>query len=173
MGKKNASARRRLERIYGKVDMFTKAEVEKELEKLNIKGYKTFEEEKRLKGQPISQQLTFHHLKHRSEGGDYSTANGALIGLTRHEYMHSLSREEEEIANDIIRNWKVNFLIMNGKGEVSNSGTIKSDFSDCITIPIHRKKKKILNEQYKKYIHPSRAKLKEELHNIIKEEFEK
>ena len=168
MGKKIAPARRRLERIYGKVDMFVKAEVEKKLEELHIKGYAVFEQEKRLKGKPISQQLTFHHLKHRSEGGDRSEENGSLIGLTRHEYMHSLPRDEEEIANNIIREWKMNFVIMNGKGEVLGSGTLEPDFTDCITIPVYDNDE-ISNKKYREHKHPSRAKKKQELRRIIEE----
>ena len=167
MGKKNAPARRRLERIYGKVDMFVKAEVEKKLEQLHIKGYAVFEEEKRLKGKPISQQLTFHHLKHRSEGGDRSEENGSLIGLTRHEYMHSLPREEEEIANNIIREWKMNFVIMNGRGEIMGSGTFEPDFTDCIVIPAYDNE--IKDKKYKEYKHPSRAKKKQQMKKLIEE----
>ena len=167
MGRKNAPARRRLERIYGKVDMFVKAEVEKKLEQLHIKGYAVFEEEKRLKGKPISQQLTFHHLKHRSEGGDRSEENGSLIGLTRHEYMHSLPREEEEIANNIIREWKMNFVIMNGRGEIMGSGTFEPDFTDCIVIPAYDNE--IKDKKYKEYKHPSRAKKKQQMKKLIEE----
>lgn len=167
MAKKGSAARRRLERIYGKVDMFVKAEVEQKLEELHIKGYAVFEEEKRLKGKPISQQLTFHHLKHRSEGGDWSEKNGALIGLTRHEYMHSLPREEEEIANDIIRKWKMNFVIMSGKGEILGSGTLEPDFTDCITIPVYDNT--VRDKKYREHKHPSRAKKRQELRRIIDE----
>ena len=167
MARKNDAARRRLERVYGKVDMFVKAEVEKKLEALNIKGYKTFEEELRLKGRPISQQLTFHHLRHRSEGGDQSPQNGALIGLSRHEYMHSLTREEEEIANNIIRDWKMNFLIMTGRGEVLDSGTFEPDWSDCITIPVYDNSVK--SKKYREYKNPTRAQNKQELRRIVEE----
>lgn len=167
MGKKNRPARRRLERIYGKVDMFVKAEVEKKLEELHIKGYAVFEAEKRLKGKPISQQLTFHHLKHRSEGGDQSEENGALVGLTRHEYMHSLPREEEEIANNIIRDWKMNFVIMNGRGEVMGSGTLEPDWSDCITIPVYDNDVK--SKKYREYKNPTRAQKKQELKRLVEE----
>lgn len=167
MARKNSAARRRLERVYGKVDMFVKAEVEKKLEELQIKGYKVFEEEQRLKGRPISQQLTFHHLKHRSEGGDQSPRNGALIGLTRHEYMHSLTREEEEIANNIIRDWKMNFVIMSGKGEILDSGTLEPDFTDCITIPVYDNT--IADKKYREHKHPSRAQKKQDLRRLIEE----
>lgn len=67
MSKGNKQAKRKLEHIFGKVDMFVAAGVEEHLEKLQIKGYKVFEQEQRYRGATISQQLTFHHLRHRSE----------------------------------------------------------------------------------------------------------
>ena len=167
MAHKNSQAKKRLKRIFGKVDMFVEAEVEEKLEKLQIKGYKVYEEEQRFKGRILSQKLTFHHLRHRSEGGDQSVENGALIGLGRHEYMHTLPRDEEEIVNNIIRDWKMNFMIMTGNGEVLESGQIVPDFSDCITIPAYDTRVK--DRKYRQQKHPSRAQRKQELFDILDE----
>lgn len=68
MSKGNKSAKHKLEQIYGKTDMFVASGVEAKLDVLQIRSYKKFEREQRFKGIPISQQLTFHHLRHRSEG---------------------------------------------------------------------------------------------------------
>lgn len=178
MSKGNKQAKKRLIRIYGQTDMFVAANVEHALEAIGITGYKIFEEQKRYRGKPITQQLTFHHLRHRSEGGDHSIDNGALVGQTHHEYMHSLPRDQEEIVNSLIRQWKVNFLTMNGKGEVLDSGSFSPDFSDCITIPVYdttpeQRKKAVQSKKYKEYKNPSRAQKKRELQRLIDEEFEK
>ena len=74
MSKGNKSAKHKLEQIYGKKDMFVTAGVEAKLEILQIRSYKKFEQEQRFKGIPISQQLTFHHLRHKSEGRRRFTA---------------------------------------------------------------------------------------------------
>ena len=169
MAKKNSQAKKRLKRIFGNVDMFVEAEVEEKLEKLNIKGYKTYEAEQRLKGRILSKKITFHHLRHRSEGGDQSVENGALIGLGRHEYMHTLPRDEEEIANNIIRDWKMNFMIMTGNGQVQESGQIIPDFSDYITIPAYNTRVK--DRKYRQQKYPSRAQRKQELLDLLDEEF--
>lgn len=169
MAKKNSAGKRRLQRIFGHVDMFVEAGVEEKLEKLAIKGYKTYEAEQRLKGRILSQKITFHHLRHRSEGGDQSVENGALIGYGRHEYMHSLPREEEEIANNIIRDWKLNFVIMNGKGEISESGQIIPDFSDCLVIPAYDTPPSIREKKYRQQKHPTRAQRKQELFDLLDE----
>lgn len=174
MSKGNKKAKAQLERIFGKVDMFVAANCEQVLENLNIRGYKKFERELRFKGAPISQQLTFHHLRHRSEGGDASPRNGALIGQTRHQYLHSLSREEEEIANNLMREWKINAIAMTGKGEILDSISYTPDFSDFYTIPAYDNSK---SEKYRRLKHPDRAAKKRETAKMIKdyedEEFEK
>jgi len=165
MSKGNKSAKHRLEQIYGKKDMFVAADVETKLEILKIRSYRKFEKEQRFKGIPISQQLTFHHLRHRSEGGDASVYNGALIGYSHHQYMHSLPREEEEIINNIIREWKFNFVIMQGDGQILESGSITPDFSDYYTIPAYDTKEK----KYMQHKHPSRAMKKRQARELIKE----
>ena len=176
MSKSNKQAKKRLIRLFGRTDMFVAARVAESLEALGITSYKVFERQKRYKGKPISQQLTFHHLKHRSEGGDRSVENGALIGDTHHQYLHSLDRNEEEIANNLIREWKMNFLIMNGKGELQDSGQFIPDFSDYITIPVFDgpPPKKEIDKRKR-----TRAQEKRELQDLIDEyyaeqdEFEK
>lgn len=50
--------------------------------------------------------MTLHHLQHRSESGSTSAENGAIINELAHRYMHSLPRNQEEIINNYIREWK-------------------------------------------------------------------
>ena len=51
--------------------------LQKELKQWDgIRTYKKFTTEMKFKGRKISKRLTYHHLRHRSEGGDVSIENG-------------------------------------------------------------------------------------------------
>lgn len=106
----NKSAKQELERVYGKGCMFKKAHIEEQIEALRtIKTYRRFLYETRYTGRKIhllESNLTYHHLKHRSEGGKSTLENGAVIGELPHRYIHSLSRQEEEIINNMFREYK-------------------------------------------------------------------
>lgn len=110
MSKSNRNVRIALARIFGSGCMFRKSHAEEFIEKLGtIKTYKKFKQEKHYTSKQIKQleQLrTFHHLKHKSESGSTSIDNGAIINELAHRYMHSLPRNQEEIINDYIREWK-------------------------------------------------------------------
>lgn len=68
----NKKARKRLENIYGEGCMFKKAKIENKIKKTGgIKTYKKFIKEKRYTKSKVKEYesiITFHHLKHRSEG---------------------------------------------------------------------------------------------------------
>ena len=106
----NKNAREQLERQYGKGCMFKKAKIERKIEKKRvIKTYKKFLEEKRYTRKMIrkyEKMMTFHHLRHRSEGGKTNTENGAVVNGLAHIYMHSLPREQEEYINNELRRYK-------------------------------------------------------------------
>ena len=103
MSKKNSKARKALKRIYGDGCFVERAGIRK------ITGYKK-----------DAHMITYHHLRHQSEGGKATVENGANVALENHEWLHTLPREEEEKVNDAIREWKANFLIMKGSGEIEN-----------------------------------------------------
>lgn len=68
MSNKNRSAKKELERLYGKGCFFDRARCAERIEAMGgIKTFKIFVQEKRFKGKPISHQITYHHLKHKSE----------------------------------------------------------------------------------------------------------
>ena len=107
---KNKGAKHDLEVIYGKGCMFKRAHIEELIERIgNIKTYRQYKEEihyKRRKVNSLESSLTYHHLKHRSEGGHTTIDNGAVVNELAHRYMHSLPREQEEVINDILREFK-------------------------------------------------------------------
>jgi hypothetical protein len=90
--------------------MFRKSHAEEFVEKLGtIKTYKTYKEKTKYKSHKIKQLesiMTLHHFQHRADGGSTSAENGAIINELAHRYMHSLPRNQEEIINDYIREWK-------------------------------------------------------------------
>lgn len=108
--KKNRKIREELERIYGEGCFFQKARVEKRIEEIGgIKTYKQFKEQHRYKlkrEKVFENMMTLHHLKHISEGGETTIENGAVVASLPHMYMHSLPREQEEIINDMLREFK-------------------------------------------------------------------
>ena len=100
----NKSARKELERIYGKGCMFDKARVAQRIEAIGgIRTYRKFVEEKHYTSKKLNKLLnnmTFHHLKHSKDGGKSTLENGAVVSEIAHRYIHSLPREQEEIIND-------------------------------------------------------------------------
>lgn len=152
MSKKNSKVRKRLEKIYGKGCFMERAGIRR------ITGYRE-----------DSHEITYHHLRRKSEGGRATEQNGANLALENHEFLHSLSREEEEIINNKIREWKVNFLVMRANGGIENSASL--DFSNltkdknCVIIELENN----TNEQNKKRQKFNRAKIKRETQKLIDE----
>lgn len=110
MGNQNRSARIMLARIYGSGCMFKKSGAERYVEKLGtIKTYKRYKEERRYTSKKIKaleSLMTYHHLKHKSNGGKPTIENGAILSALVHQYIHSLPRNQEELINDYLREYK-------------------------------------------------------------------
>lgn len=163
----NKTARKRLQRKYGKGCMFENAHCEQQIEKLRtIKTFKKYLEEKKYKSNEIrkkQKKLSYHHLKHRSEGGRTTLDNGAVVSELVHSYMHSLPREHEEIINNMIREYKLNIAALKGIGIIENPQTIEIDMSDCIEIEVFD-----YNARTKK-VPKTRAKLKSEMEDLRQE----
>ena len=184
MSKSNRTARQELERICGKGCFFARARCEKKIEQIGgIKTFKTFIKERKFRGRKISHQITFHHLKHKSEGGETTIENGANVEEIAHQYIHSLPREQEELINDMIREFKLGYAIISDSG-IKDAGAIQLDFEvadeDILTIQVfdggkdeylqqqeQRKKKK---EKYQRLKNPTRAMKKRELQKLVEEE---
>lgn len=139
MGKNNRSARKELERLYGRGCFFKRAGIEEKIEKIGgIRTFKLFVKEKRFKGKPISHQITYHHLKHKSERGKSTVENGANVEEIAHQYIHSLPRNQEEIINDMLREFKLGCVIMTGDGKIQEAKSISFNFEDdVLVIPLY------------------------------------
>lgn len=196
MSNKNRSAKKELERLYGKGCFFNRAHCAERIEAMGgIKTFKKFVQERRFKGVPISHQITFHHLQHKSEGGKATVANGANIEEIAHQYIHSLPRDQEEIINDMLRDFKLNCIIVTGNKEIQEAQSISFDLEgDFLEIPLfdndekynpeiarqqavereaekHSKEYK-KRKKYERFKNPTRAMKKRELQQMIEEEEE-
>lgn len=68
MGKSNKWAKEQLKKLYGRGCFFNRGHIAERIEEIGgIKSFRKFKEEKRYKGKPISHQITYHHLVHKSE----------------------------------------------------------------------------------------------------------
>lgn len=137
----NKRAREELERIYGKGSMFEKSHTADYVSTLPvIKGYKKFVEEKHFTTKDIkklTERMNYHHLEHKADGGKATTENGAVVNELEHRYLHSLPRHQEEIINNHIRQWKLDFISLCA-GQVIDSGEVDLDLSeDVMEIPAH------------------------------------
>lgn len=138
-----------------------------------IKTFKTFVEERRYKGKKISHQLTVHHLKHISEGGKTNLENCANIAEVAHQYMHSLKREDEEIINNWIRDFKINFVEMKGDGTILGTGSYEPAAADYMTIPAYPTERRKKEEKRRRLKNPNRAARKREFRKIVEEELDR
>lgn len=194
MSNSNRSAKKELERIYGKGCFFNRAKVAEQIEAMGgIKTFKVFVQEKRFKGKPINHQITYHHLVHKSEGGKATVENGANVEEVAHQYLHSLPRNQEEIINDMLREFKLNCVMMTSDGQVQEAQSISFNFGeDVLVIPLYDNNEKhnpeIARQQaeererikhtkeykkkkkYERLQNPTRAMKKQELQKMIEEE---
>lgn len=160
MSKKNSKARKMLERIYGKGCFMERAGIRE------VKGLRK-----------DAHQMTYHHLRHQSEGGKATVDNGANLKLENHQFLHTLSRADEEKINNQIRQWKMNFLIMKGDGEIQDSGSIElpdlTKSENCIIIELEKTTEEQLlqlQQQRKAKQKFNRSKVKQETQKLIDEE---
>lgn len=174
MSNENRSVRIALAGIFGSGCMFRKSHAEEFIEKLGtIKTYKTFKEEKCYTPKQVrclEQRMTLHHLKHKSEGGKANLQNGAIINELAHRYMHSLPRNQEEIINDYIREWKRENY---GKMTIDFVEEIEQPFDvDMTEMVVEKTKitfKKLSRKQKKQQIRKQKKKEKKEMQKLKKE----
>ena len=160
MSSKNSKARKKLEKIYGKGCFMERAGIRK------ITGFKK-----------DAYIMTYHHMRHVSEGGKATVENGANLALENHEFLHSLPREEEEKINNEIRRWKANFILMNN-GEVKNSASLEfpdlTNDENCIIIKLKETTKaqyeELQRQKQQRKQQFNRSKIKRETQQMIDDE---
>ena len=143
----NKAKREELERIYGSGSMFQRSKAEVYISTLpKIKGIQRFIREKHYSTKEINKlvrRMNFHHMKHVSEGGATTLENGAVVNELEHRYMHDLPRSHEEIINNHIRRWKVDFMTLTTEGVQESGELVQDDSTETIEIPVHTYHRKV------------------------------
>lgn len=170
----NKGAKNKLIEIYGKHCMFERARITEKIEKIGgIRTYKSYLADKKFKSKRIVKRLTYHHLKHKSDGGRATEENGAVIEATAHEYIHSLPRHQEEIINNMLRAYKINVLELSDGQVLGNDSIQVEDNTEFISIPIETDEAEIRRAraiyEKKKQEQFSRAKIKRETQRQVEE----
>ena len=173
---KNRQIRQQLTRLYGEGCFFERAHIAEKIEKMGgIKTYKKFLQEKRYTGKKIVNQISMHHLCHRSEGGSTTVYNGANVSTIAHQYLHSLPRDQEEIINNELRRFKYNIDMVRmsiGDQQVSfdkiNLPDSAFNLEDTLTIVLEDDLE-IEDDTLKKKPKFNRAKTKREFQKMIEE----
>lgn len=160
MSSKNSKARKKLEKIYGKGCFMERAGIRK------ITGFKK-----------DAYTMTYHHMRHVSEGGKATIENGANLALENHKFLHSLPREEEEKINNEIRRWKANFILMNN-GKVEDSASLEfpdlTNDENCIIIKLEKtteaQYEELQRQKQQRKQQFNRSKIKRETQQMIDDE---
>ena len=72
-----------------------------------------------------SNYYTYHHIKRRSEGGQTTLKNGALLSRENHEWLHQQSPEAIRCINDLFHKYK------NRVDESRKKGDLTIDEAGC------------------------------------------
>lgn len=99
----NKAIRSMMEKKYGKKCMMEEAGIRciPVEERRKIKGYKKTDE-----------QLTYHHLRPRSNNGQATEENGALLKSYNHQWLEQQPKGVREQINNRLRQYKKNFVKM-------------------------------------------------------------
>lgn len=93
----NKRAKEKLIELYGAECFIEKLHlrIDKEPRKYTSKGQK-----KRMK------QLTYHHIREKSNGGQATAENGALLSAENHAWFNKQSKETQKQMNELFQEYK-------------------------------------------------------------------
>ena len=142
----NKKTRELLEEKYGHICMLH--------EGLKINGYSR--SKINYKGKSIEQQLTLHHIRPKSKGGETSIENGAVLCRGCHDFLERTTKENRERINNLLKKYKECVV------EYGDDFTINLDIS-AVELEIINREKEAKKEKY------NRAKEKEQIRKEIRE----
>lgn len=147
MAHKNGEKKDELKKLYGDGCFYLRGNIDKKIKGKVIKTYKEYKKTVRFKGKNIESQITFHHLRHKSEHGETTVENGANLCLGVHRYIHTLPREQEEIINNELRKFKYNIdvaclRIQDNQIEIQDKSSIDFNKSDIIELDVYNQNEK-------------------------------
>ena len=163
---KNRTCRNLLEQKYGKGCFMERAGIRKitleEEQKLKkIKGYKKF-----------NRQITYHHIKQKSLGGEVSISNGANLAAYNHEWLHQQPPEVIDEINQKLQDFKLSIdmgcLSITDNGvTMDNTMSVELDIKDCISIKVYDN---TIEDKIKRHEKFNRAKEKRNTMKMIDDE---
>ena len=106
----------------------TKAEIQEEMKQYKSKGQR-----KRM------DELTYHHIIARCDGGATNECNGAIIRTINHAWLHRLPLEKQEKINRLIIQYKLKFYT---EAEIEEVESLKTHMQVVATIFQHKQKEK-------------------------------
>ena len=121
---RNCSKKKELIKIYGRRSMYKAAKIDDIIKPLFGKSYAEYEASEpfdEFKMDSMKKKLAYHHMQHVSENGGTDIDNGAIVTSLEHAFIHTLSRQEEEVVNNELRRFKENYL--KWKKEYTSRGT--------------------------------------------------
>lgn len=119
----NKRAKQRLIELYGAECFIEKLHLRKDTEprKYSSKG-----QYKRMK------QLTYHHIQERSNGGQATVENGALLSTENHEWFNRQSKEAQRQMNELFQQYKAS---VECKVEFVDNLDIRFSIASAIIVP--------------------------------------
>ena len=155
--KGNKSAKQKLIKLYGP---------ECWIEKLHLRPPEDCPRRYTSKGQlKRMKQLTFHHIRPRSKGGQSTVENGALLSAENHAWFHKQPPEIQEALNNIFQTFK------QGYTSDSTAGTIK--VPRLTSQDSQPEEFSFDNFMTRAREHYNRAKIKRDTERFIQQELEK
>ena len=146
MSRSNKSAREMLEKIYGRHCFICQG-----IRKLNPPKPR----KAHYKSVSIARQLTYHHLRPKRFNGQTTVENGAELCRSCHDWLEQLSRKEQEIINNELREYKKSFRI--AVAEVTTEGVQQAEIytpqqEEYIYIPAYD----FTEEEYQEFLQRKR-----------------
>lgn len=124
----NKKAKEALIKLYGKECFIEKLHLRKDKHRV-YKGKKQKEK---------MQQLTYHHILEKRNGGRATVENGALLSAENHAWFHKQSKQSQAKINAIFQEYKRQIdlgvaIVIPDVGIVQKQ-KIEVDLNDCIEI---------------------------------------
>ena len=92
----NKSVKQKMIQRYGKIDFLDALKIKVP----ECKKYKSKNQLKRMK------EITYHHIKEKSKGGEATVENGALLTVEHHVWFHQQTPEMQKKLNNAFQEYK-------------------------------------------------------------------
>ncbi len=129
----NKSVRERMIEIYGPECFIEKLHLRRD-EPTTYKG----------KGQyKKMQNLTYHHIKMKKDGGEATVENGAILSNENHQWFHQQPKSEQKRMNRAFQEYKTRFvgLEITGDGRIGNQVVMDlEEPGEYLEIPLYPNK---------------------------------